>query len=181
AEGHCFGRFPYDLFIPVPRGRQDCRLHALVCALRDRTRRSYSPQIPFVCPHLCTPSRIPPGFLMRESERTTTNGVIWYIIGMNFALTFYPLDVATVSILILSWADTAASTIGRLWAGHWGLYTPRLPSRLSLLLFLPGQLKHCLTLPLAPGNCLRALSLLHAQERVLHWDSGAGWHQYCYA
>ncbi|KAJ3774320.1 hypothetical protein FB446DRAFT_482400 [Lentinula raphanica] len=94
------------------------------------------------------------GFLMRESERTTTNGVIWYIIGVNFALTFYPLDVATVSILILSWADTAASTIGRLWAGHWGLYTPRLPSRLSLLPFLPGQLKHCLTLPLAPRKSL---------------------------
>lgn len=73
---------------------------------------------------------------------------------MNFALTFYPIDVATVSILMyvlsllqrikrhrhhpfqsLSWADTAASTVGRLF----GAKTPRLPSRLPVL-----------RLPLAP-------------------------------
>ncbi|THU89911.1 hypothetical protein K435DRAFT_676907 [Dendrothele bispora CBS 962.96] len=77
------------------------------------------------------------GFLMRESEKHTTNGVIWYILGVNFALTFYPLDVATVAILILSWADTAASTIGR----AWGSLTPRLPSRI-------------LGLPLAPRKSL---------------------------
>ncbi|KAF8184144.1 hypothetical protein K438DRAFT_1974727 [Mycena galopus ATCC 62051] len=41
------------------------------------------------------------GFLMRESERTGTNGTLWYILGVNFALTFYPIDVATVSILIM--------------------------------------------------------------------------------
>ncbi|KAJ7842791.1 hypothetical protein B0H14DRAFT_3456535 [Mycena olivaceomarginata] len=40
------------------------------------------------------------GFLMRESERTGTNGTLWYILGCNFALTFYPIDVATVSILM---------------------------------------------------------------------------------
>jgi len=79
------------------------------------------------------------GFLMRESEKKSTNGVIWYIIGVNFALTFYPLDIATVAILILSWADTAASTIGRLW----GSYTPRLPSRTPVL-----------RLPLAPRKSL---------------------------
>ncbi|KAJ4490463.1 hypothetical protein J3R30DRAFT_3749817 [Lentinula aciculospora] len=94
------------------------------------------------------------GFLMRESERRATNGFIWYIVGVNFALTFYPLDIATVAILILSWADTAASTIGRLWAGHWGLYTPRLPSRLPIAPFLPVSLKHRLALPLAPRKSL---------------------------
>ncbi|KAF8653635.1 hypothetical protein AX16_003787 [Volvariella volvacea WC 439] len=79
------------------------------------------------------------GFLMRESEKKTTNGVIWYILGVNFALTFYPLDVATVSILILSWADTAASTFGRMF----GSRTPRLPRRLPFL-----------RLPLAPRKSL---------------------------
>ncbi|KAF5363000.1 hypothetical protein D9757_014079 [Collybiopsis confluens] len=114
------------------------------------------------------------GWLMREGEKESTNGVIWYILGVNFALTFYPLDVAVVSILIvlrlpavfsnffrnwrvnflvapapslflpsplppLSWADTAASTFGRLWAGHWGYYTPRLPARLSLIPFLGNE------------------------------------------
>ncbi|KAG6902097.1 hypothetical protein C0995_004449 [Termitomyces sp. Mi166 len=75
------------------------------------------------------------GFLMRESEKKTTNGVIWYILGVNFVLTFYPLDVATVAILILSWGDTAASTFGRLY----GSRTPPLPSRTPIL-----------RLPLAP-------------------------------
>lgn len=41
----------------------------------------------------------------------------------------------TLLLFRLSWADTAASTFGRLW----GRYTPRLPSRLPLL-----------RLPLAP-------------------------------
>ena len=40
------------------------------------------------------------GFLMRESEKNTTNGVIWYIIGVIWVLTLYPLDVAVVSILM---------------------------------------------------------------------------------
>ncbi|EPQ50310.1 hypothetical protein GLOTRDRAFT_50706 [Gloeophyllum trabeum ATCC 11539] len=77
------------------------------------------------------------GFLMRDVEKKTTNGVIWYIIGAIFVLSVYPLDIAVVSILILSWADTAASTIGRLWGRH----TPPLP-------------RHLLGLPLAPRKSL---------------------------
>ncbi|KAF9078318.1 hypothetical protein BDP27DRAFT_1309393 [Rhodocollybia butyracea] len=110
------------------------------------------------------------GFLMRESEKRSTNGVIWYIIGVNFALTFYPLDVATVAILILSWADTAASTIGRLWGG----YTPRLPARLPLLPFLPQSLRSKLVLPLAPRKSLAgflAASLTGACIAFVFW----GW------
>ncbi|KZP16741.1 hypothetical protein FIBSPDRAFT_748263 [Athelia psychrophila] len=69
------------------------------------------------------------GFLMRESEKKTWNGVIWYLVGVNFALYFYPLDIAVVSILILSWADTAASTFGRLYGPH----TPALPPQTPVL------------------------------------------------
>jgi len=75
------------------------------------------------------------GFLMRDSEKDTWNGVIWYLLGVISSLLLYPVDVAVVSILILSWADTAASTIGR----FFGSYTPRLPARLPIL-----------RLPLAP-------------------------------
>jgi hypothetical protein len=32
--------------------------------------------------------------------QTGTNGTLWYILGVNFALTFYPIDVATVAILM---------------------------------------------------------------------------------
>lgn len=64
------------------------------------------------------------GFLMRESEKTKVNGVVWYLVGVLFCLHFLPEDIACVSIMILSWADTAASVFGRLF----GQYTPPLPS-----------------------------------------------------
>nr|KIR83746.1 hypothetical protein I308_05830 [Cryptococcus tetragattii IND107] len=73
------------------------------------------------------------GFLMRESEREKVNGVVWYLIGVIFVLGVYPRDVGVVSILLLSWADTTASTLGRLW----GRYTPPLPSHVPGIRFLP--------------------------------------------
>lgn len=99
------------------------------------------------------------GFLMRESEKKSTNGVIWYILGVNTVLTFYPPDVAVVAILILSWADTAASTFGRMF----GRLTPPLPRRLPLL-----------GLPLAPRKSLAgfiAASLTGACVAIAFW----GW------
>ncbi|KAH7882887.1 hypothetical protein F5I97DRAFT_1930508 [Phlebopus sp. FC_14] len=77
------------------------------------------------------------GIFMRDSEKKSSNGVIWYILGVNAVLVTLPLDIAVVSVLILSWADTAASTFGRLY----GSLTPRLPPRL-------------LGLPLAPRKSL---------------------------
>ena len=65
---------------------------------------------------------------MRESEVDGYNGVIWYLLGAWTVLRFFPKDVATVSILLLSWCDTAASTIGRLY----GRYTPRIRRGKSL-------------------------------------------------
>jgi diacylglycerol kinase (CTP) len=102
------------------------------------------------------------GFLMRESEKNSINGVVWYILGINFALSFYPQDVATVAILILSWADTAASTIGRLF----GSYTPKLPSRVPFL-----------RLPLAPHKSLAgflAATVTGASIAFGFWGSIAG-------
>jgi len=64
------------------------------------------------------------GFLMRESEKGQINGVVWYLVGVIFVLAAFPLDIAVVSILILSWADTAASTVGRMY----GSRTPKLPT-----------------------------------------------------
>ncbi|KAG1763098.1 hypothetical protein EDD22DRAFT_888635 [Suillus occidentalis] len=85
----------------------------------------------------------------------SSNGVIWYILGANTALIALPLDIAVVSILILSWADTAASTFGRLW----GSLTPPLPARL-------------LGLPLAPRKSLAgfiAASLTGAAVAAGFW------------
>lgn len=75
------------------------------------------------------------GFLMRESEKKSMNGVIWYILGVVFVLVCFPLDIAVVSILILSWADTSASTFGRLW----GKRTRALPRSFLGLPFAPRK------------------------------------------
>lgn len=68
------------------------------------------------------------GALMRETEYAGWNGVIWYLLGVWISLTFFPKDVAVMSILLLSWCDTAASTFGR----AYGRYTPRLRKGKSL-------------------------------------------------
>jgi diacylglycerol kinase (CTP) len=60
------------------------------------------------------------GALMRESEVDGYNGVISYLLGAWIVMRFCPKDVGVMSILLLSWCDTAASTFGRLW----GRYTP---------------------------------------------------------
>ncbi|RMZ82611.1 hypothetical protein DV738_g1671, partial [Chaetothyriales sp. CBS 135597] len=68
------------------------------------------------------------GALMRETEVDGYNGVIWYLLGCYLTLTFFPKDIGVVSILLLSFCDTAASTFGRLW----GRYTIRLRKGKSL-------------------------------------------------
>ncbi|RMZ90950.1 hypothetical protein DV736_g1801, partial [Chaetothyriales sp. CBS 134916] len=68
------------------------------------------------------------GALMRETEVDGYNGTIWYLVGCYTTLTFFPKDVGVISILLLSWCDTAASTFGRLY----GRYTIRLRKGKSL-------------------------------------------------
>jgi len=115
------------------------------------------------------------GFLMRESEKRATNGVIWYILGVNFALSVYPLDIAVVSILILSWADTAASTIGRLF----GAYTPPLPRALLRLPLAPrkslaGFLAACVTGAGVTLGFWGWVAPLGAGAASWRWDGGWG-------
>ncbi|KAI1337566.1 cytidylyltransferase [Xylariaceae sp. FL0016] len=62
------------------------------------------------------------GALMRESEYSGWNGVIFYLLGAWLVLRFLPKDVSVVAVMLLSWCDTAASTFGRLY----GRYTPRI-------------------------------------------------------
>jgi diacylglycerol kinase (CTP) len=68
------------------------------------------------------------GALMRETEYNAWNGVIWYMVGVWIILSFFPKDIAIVGVLLLSWCDTAASTIGR----AYGRYTPRIRKGKSL-------------------------------------------------
>ncbi|KAH4039016.1 hypothetical protein HBI38_106990 [Parastagonospora nodorum] len=68
------------------------------------------------------------GAFMRESEVDGYNGVISYLLGAWLVMRWCPKDVGVMSILLLSWCDTAASTFGRLW----GRYTPQVRRGKSL-------------------------------------------------
>lgn len=41
-----------------------------------------------------------PRLLLIQFLKKSTNGVIWYILGVVFVLVFFPLDIAVVSILM---------------------------------------------------------------------------------
>ncbi|KAF2674642.1 hypothetical protein BT63DRAFT_449632 [Microthyrium microscopicum] len=58
------------------------------------------------------------GALMRESEVDGYNGVIWYLAGTWAVLRFCPKDIGVMGVLLLSWCDTAASTVGRAWGKY---------------------------------------------------------------
>ncbi|KAK9460427.1 cytidylyltransferase family-domain-containing protein [Lipomyces oligophaga] len=68
------------------------------------------------------------GFLMRESEVSKINGIVWYLLGLIIVFSVFPKDIAVLSVLLLSWADTAASSIGR----AYGYLTPKLVRNKSL-------------------------------------------------
>jgi len=72
------------------------------------------------------------GALMRETEYDGWNGVIWYLLGAWIVLGFFPKDVGVMGVLLLSWCDTAASTVGR----AYGRYTPRIRRGKSLAVSL---------------------------------------------
>ncbi|KAK9390575.1 hypothetical protein V1515DRAFT_590821 [Lipomyces mesembrius] len=57
------------------------------------------------------------GFLMRESEVNKWNGTVWYLLGLILVFLAFPKDISILSILLLSWCDTAASSFGRAY-GH---------------------------------------------------------------
>ncbi|CAG78413.1 hypothetical protein B0I72DRAFT_1201 [Yarrowia lipolytica] len=61
------------------------------------------------------------GALMRESEINGVNGTIWYLLGLILVFSFASKDVALMAVLLLSWADTAASSVGR----AYGYLTPK--------------------------------------------------------
>ncbi|KAL5340148.1 hypothetical protein BJX70DRAFT_362297 [Aspergillus crustosus] len=58
------------------------------------------------------------GALMRETEVSGYNGVIWYLLGAYTVLRFFPKDIGVMGVLLLSWCDTAASTFGRLYGRY---------------------------------------------------------------
>ncbi|KAL7422626.1 Diacylglycerol kinase [Cryptotrichosporon argae] len=114
------------------------------------------------------------GFLMRESERNKINGVVWYLIGVITVLALYPRDVAVVSILTLSWSDTTASTLGRLW----GRYTPPLPAHfpgVPALKFAPRKSLAGFLAATVTGSLIGLCFFGGGSARWTVLDSTAGW------
>lgn len=68
------------------------------------------------------------GFVIRDTERDSWNGIVFYLAGLALVFSFAPKDICVMSVLLLSWADTAASTFGR----QFGKYTPKLAKGKSL-------------------------------------------------
>ncbi|EGV61025.1 Diacylglycerol kinase [Yamadazyma tenuis] len=58
-------------------------------------------------------------YLIRESEIDHFNGTLYYLAGLILVFSTLPKDISLMSVLLLSWADTAASTFGR----QFGKYT----------------------------------------------------------
>lgn len=76
-------------------------------------------------------------FMIRDSEYDSYNGTLFYLAGVLIVLYMYPKDISVLSILLLSWADTSASTFGR----AFGKYTPKISKGKSLA----GCLASCVT------------------------------------
>ncbi|KAG7196107.1 uncharacterized protein KQ657_000119 [Scheffersomyces spartinae] len=66
--------------------------------------------------------------IARESEANEYNGTLWYVAGLFIVFMLYPKDICVMSCLLLSWADTSASTFGRMF----GKYTPKVSKNKSL-------------------------------------------------
>ncbi|KAK6461112.1 cytidylyltransferase family-domain-containing protein [Scheffersomyces coipomensis] len=67
-------------------------------------------------------------FIIRDKEVNQFNGTLWFTLGVLIVFTFLPKDISVMSVLLLSWADTAASTFGR----QFGKYTPQITKGKSL-------------------------------------------------
>ncbi|CAO3618949.1 unnamed protein product [Cunninghamella blakesleeana] len=59
------------------------------------------------------------GPLMRKTEiNSRYNGVVYYLAGCIIVLYIFPRDIASLSIIYLSWTDPTASIFGRLWGKY---------------------------------------------------------------
>jgi dolichol kinase len=74
------------------------------------------------------------GPIMRQRESTRVSGNTWYLLGAAAVLRSFPLDIAAVSIIYLSWVDPFASLIGMLW----GKYTYQFKNKKTLAGTLAG-------------------------------------------
>lgn len=58
------------------------------------------------------------GFMLRDSERDHYNGILFFLLGLILTSSFLPKDLAVMCNLLLSWADTSALFVGRMYGKY---------------------------------------------------------------
>lgn len=79
-------------------------------------------------------------YLIRESEINHYNGTLYYLVGLVIVFSCLPKDISLMSILLLSWADTAASTFGRAYGKYTFQIAPGKSFAGALASFITGVL-----------------------------------------
>lgn len=102
------------------------------------------------------------GMLMRPSEINKLNGVLYYILGLIFSFGFFQKDICLVSVMLLSWSDTAASTFGR----KYGHLTPKIARNKSLAGSLAAFIVGVISVYLTYGYLLPAYPELNSEQDI---------------
>lgn len=90
------------------------------------------------------------GFMMRDSEKYTYNGTIFFLLGLIFNVSLLPKDLCVMSSLFLSWGDTSASVIGR----ELGKYTFQVKSGKSFAGALASFSTGCISCLIVYGHLI---------------------------
>lgn len=93
---------------------------AAVCFIQDTIRLRFPAVNDVLCRYY--------GFMMRDSEKTSYNGILFFLMGLIITSLLLPKDLCLMSNLLLSWGDTSASVVGR----ELGKYTLKLSHNKSL-------------------------------------------------
>lgn len=118
----------------------------------------------FACKHFWT--------LIRDLEQNSYNGTLYYIAGIVFVFRLYAKDISVMSVLLLSWADTAALTFGR----QFGKYTWKITASKSvagcLASFVMGTVTcFCFYGFFIPHVEPQALDLSNCASYALEWHA----------
>ncbi|AET37714.1 diacylglycerol kinase Ecym_1490 [Eremothecium cymbalariae DBVPG len=106
------------------------------------------------------------GALMRKKEIHTYNGVLWYLLGLVISFGFFSKDVGLISLFLLSWSDTAASTFGR----KYGHLTPKLARNKSLAGSIAAFVVGFITCSMFYGYFVPAYSYVNLPGEIL-WSA----------
>lgn len=102
-------------------------------------------------------------YMIRESEVNNYNGVLFYLVGLILVFAFLPKDISLMSVLLLSWADTAASTFGR----QFGKYTFQISKGKSFAGALASFTTGVFSCYLIYGYLIPAFNSVNSPEDIL--------------